>query len=99
MQRPISTIEKIPCHIFPHARDAANVAADKIASLIQQRASENKMCVLGLATGSTPVGIYDELVRRHHEEGLSFANVITFNLDEYYPMHPDELQSLSLIHI
>ena len=51
------------------------------------------MCILGLATGSTPVGIYDELVRRHHEEGLSFANVITFNLDEYYPMHPDELQS------
>lgn len=49
----------------------------------------------GLATGSTPVGIYDELVRMHREEGLSFENVITFNLDEYYPMNPDELQSYS----
>ena len=49
--------------------------------------------MLGLATGTTPVGVYDELVRLHREEGLSFANVITFNLDEYYPMQPDELQS------
>lgn len=51
------------------------------------------MCVLGLATGSTPVGVYDELVRLHREEGLSFQNVITFNLDEYFPMQPHELQS------
>ena len=49
--------------------------------------------MLGLATGSTPVGVYDELVRLHREEGLSFANVMTFNLDEYYPMQPNELQS------
>ena len=49
--------------------------------------------MLGLATGTTPVGVYDELVRLHREEGLSFANVITFNLDEYYPMQPNELQS------
>ena len=49
--------------------------------------------MLGLATGSTPVGIYDELVRLHREENLSLANVITFNLDEYYPMQPYELQS------
>ena len=49
--------------------------------------------MLGLATGSTPVGVYDELIRLHKEEGLSFPNVVTFNLDEYYPMQPDELQS------
>ena len=49
--------------------------------------------MLGLATGSTPVGVYDELVRLHREEGLSLANVVTFNLDEYYPMQPNELQS------
>ena len=56
--------------------------------------SRNKLAqvrdlVLGLATGSTPVGIYDELVRLHREEGLSFANVITFNLDEYLGLPPD----------
>ena len=67
--------------------------AKQIADLIRERASAGQNCVLGLATGNTPVGIYDELVRMHHEEGLSFANVITFNLDEYYPMQPNELQS------
>ena len=61
--------------------------------MIRERAAEGKNCVLGLATGSTPVGVYDELVRLHREEGLSLANVITFNLDEYYPMQPNELQS------
>ncbi len=49
--------------------------------------------MLGLATGSTPISVYAELVRLHREEGLSFAGVTTFNLDEYYPIHPDELQS------
>src|SRR5690606_11534365 len=49
--------------------------------------------VLGLATGSTPTRVYEELVRLHREEGLSFQNVVTFNLDEYYPMQPDSLQS------
>jgi glucosamine-6-phosphate deaminase len=49
--------------------------------------------VLGLATGSTPTGVYDELIRLHKEEGLSFASVVTFNLDEYFPMGPQELQS------
>jgi hypothetical protein len=48
--------------------------------------------VLGLATGSTPKTLYKELVRLHQEEGLSFANVVTFNLDEYYPMYPGSLQ-------
>ncbi len=52
-----------------------------------------KMAVLGLATGATPVQVYANLVKMHQEEGLSFENVITFNLDEYYPMHPDAKQS------
>ncbi len=85
--------EKIPCQVFAHASDASAAVAAHIASLVRQRQSENKNCVLGLATGSTPVGVYDELVRLHKEEGLSFHNVVTFNLDEYYPMNPDELQS------
>jgi glucosamine-6-phosphate deaminase len=61
--------------------------------MIRERAAAGRQFVLGLATGSTPVGVYNELVRMHREEGLSFKNVVTFNLDEYYPMQPNELQS------
>ena len=64
-----------------------------IAQLVKQRAKEGKDCVLGLATGSTPIQVYSELIRLHKEEGLSFKHVTTFNLDEYYPMQPNELQS------
>lgn len=85
--------EKIPCAILPHSREASRAVAQQIATLIQNRAAEGRTCVLGLATGSTPVGVYNELVRMHQHEDLSLANVITFNLDEYYPMQPEELQS------
>lgn len=85
--------EHLKCEIFANAPEAARHVANEIASLIKTRAEKGKNCVLGLATGSTPIGIYAELVRMHQEEGLSFANVVTFNLDEYYPMQPNELQS------
>ena len=85
--------ERIPCEVHAHMRDACRAVAAEIADLIRERMGQRQNCVLGLATGSTPVGIYDELVRMHREEGLSFANVVTFNLDEYFPMHPHELQS------
>ena len=86
-------LERLPCEVFTNAPAASRYVAVQIAELIRSRAAKQKNCVLGLATGSTPVGIYAELVRMHREEGLSFQNVITFNLDEYYPMGPDELQS------
>ena len=79
--------------MFARAQDASAAAAEEIAELIRQRQDDGRNCVLGLATGSSPVSVYDELVRIHREEGLSFRNVVTFNLDEYYPMQPDELQS------
>ena len=85
--------EKIPTHIYDNADDACKVVADAITKLIQQRNAENKSAVLGLATGSTPVRLYRELIRRHQEEGLSFANVITFNLDEYYGLKSDHPES------
>ncbi len=88
-----SEIEHIPCRVFDHARDASLAAAVQIAELVRRRQSENRHCVLGLATGSSPMAVYAELARMHHEEKLSFANVITFNLDEYYPMEPQSLQS------
>lgn len=85
--------EKIPTHIYKNADAACTVVADAITELIQQRNAENKPAVLGLATGSTPVRLYRELIRRHQEEGLSFANVITFNLDEYYGLKNDHPES------
>lgn len=86
-------LERLRCTVFGNAKEAARKVATEIASLIRIRKAEGRNCVLGLATGSTPTGIYAELVRMHKEEGLSFSNVITFNLDEYYPMQPDDVQS------
>ncbi len=85
--------ERIPCRVFSHPREVSAVAAAEIADLIRHRQTEGRNCLLGLATGSSPVAVYTELVRMHREEGLSFRNVVTFNLDEYFPMQPDELQS------
>jgi glucosamine-6-phosphate deaminase len=86
-------LERIPVRLLPdHEAIAAEVAA-RIAELVRLRAAEGRRAVLGLATGSTPVGIYRELIRLHRDEGLDFSNVVTFNLDEYYPMEPDSLHS------
>jgi glucosamine-6-phosphate deaminase len=90
---PLAQRERTPVRVYPHSTQANKAVAKEIADLIRERAAEGKTCVLGLATGSTPVGVYNELVRLHREEGLSLANVVTFNLDEYYPMQPNELQS------
>ena len=67
--------------------------ANEIAKLIKEKQNRSEKCVFGLATGSTPISMYKELVRLHKEEGLSFKNVITFNLDEYYPIERDAFQS------
>ncbi len=85
--------EKIHNVIFKNSDLASIEVAKEIANLIKQKQQENKTCVLGLATGSSPINVYEELVRMHKEEGLSFQNVITFNLDEYYPMDKDNTQS------
>ncbi|MGN6371216.1 MAG: glucosamine-6-phosphate deaminase [Phycisphaerae bacterium] len=85
--------EKIPVQVFAEAQDASVAVAAQIADLIRTKATAGKHAVLGLATGSTPVGVYNELVRLHKSGQLSFKNVITFNLDEYFPMQRAELQS------
>src|SRR5690348_5689686 len=87
------SFEKIPVEIYSNAKEGSAAAAKEIAALIRSKQAEGKPCVLGMATGSTPKNLYAELVRMHREEGLSFKNVITFNLDEYYPIEPDALQS------
>ncbi len=85
--------ERIPTTVYQSAQAASKDVAREIAELIRDKAKSGEMAVLGLATGSTPVRVYSELIRMHQEEGLSFENVITFNLDEYFPMKPDQLQS------
>lgn len=85
--------ENIPTNIFENAREASIHVAHEIASLIREKSAKGEKAVLGLATGSTPTQIYDELVRLHKEEGLSFKNVVTFNLDEYFPMDPKSIHS------
>src|SRR5246500_743871 len=85
--------EKLPVTVYPNQKDPAVAVAKRIADLIRNKNDRNEQTVLGLATGVTPIGVYAELVRLHKEEGLSFKNVITFNLDEYYPMRPKAAQS------
>ena len=85
--------EKIHNEIFKNSAQASIVVAQEIAQLISAKQQKNKTCVLGLATGSSPIKVYEELVRMHKEEGLSFSNVVTFNLDEYYPMTKENNQS------
>jgi glucosamine-6-phosphate deaminase len=92
MKEPIA-YEKIPTRIYEDPKAASKSVAVEIAELIRSKQKEGKNCVLGLATGSSPKTVYAELIRMHKEEGLSFKNVISFNLDEYYPMEPDALQS------
>jgi glucosamine-6-phosphate deaminase len=85
--------EKIHNTIFQSSEIASKIVAKEIAYLIKEKQSQNANCVLGLATGSSPIKVYEELIRLHQEEGLSFHNVITFNLDEYYPMEKDNVES------
>ncbi len=85
--------EKIHNVIFSDSNRASIKVAEEIAALIRKKQKENKNCVLGLATGSSPIRVYEELVRMHKEEGLTFSNVITFNLDEYLPMEKENRQS------
>ena len=85
--------ERIQCQIREDSSQVAQELAREIASEIRSRAAQGKHLVLGFNTGSTPTGLYAQLVRLHREEGLSFSNVMSFNLDEYYPMNPNELQS------
>lgn len=91
--------EKLHTEIFQNSAIASVAVAEEIASIIRDKNSKGQPAVLGLATGSTPIRIYAELIRMHKEDGLSFANVVTFNLDEYYGISRDNAQSYwSLMH-
>jgi glucosamine-6-phosphate deaminase len=84
--------ERVPVVIVEYDEIARTIAT-RIAQIIRDRRAEGGRAVLGLATGSTPIGIYRELIKMHRDEGLDFSDVVTFNLDEYYPMSPESIHS------
>nr|WP_315251136.1 glucosamine-6-phosphate deaminase [uncultured Flavobacterium sp.] len=85
--------ENIGTVVYENSAAGSKSVAKEIADLIREKQSKNELCILGLATGSSPKSLYAELVRLHKEEALSFKNVVSFNLDEYYPMEPDSINS------
>jgi glucosamine-6-phosphate deaminase len=88
-----AALERIRTVVVEAHDDIARLVASRIATLIREKEAGGEQAVLGLATGSTPIGVYRELIRMHHEEELTLAHVVTFNLDEYYPMRPDSIHS------
>jgi len=88
-----SQLEKIRTIVVDDHQHIARLVANRIATLITEKQAAGERTVLGLATGSTPIGVYRELIRMHREEGLSFRGVITFNLDEYFPMRGESIHS------
>lgn len=85
--------ERINTIIHENSQEASYYVAQEIVSLVTQRQQEGKKMVLGLATGSTPIKVYEYLVQAHKEEGISFSNVISFNLDEYFLMDRESVHS------
>ena len=89
----MSRHEHVPVHIFEDPGQVSHEVAHYIAALIRRQTAAGKQTVLGLPTGSTPLDVYKELIRLHHEEGLDFSDVVTFNLNEYFPISPQSRQS------
>lgn len=88
----IRRFEKIRTNIFENEASGAQYVAQEIAACIREKQAEGEMCVLGMTTGKSPVGLFRAMVDLH-KQGLSFSNVILFSLDEFFPIAPDELQS------
>ena len=88
--------EKLHNVTFESSFLGSGVIAGEIAALIREKQLSAAPCILGLATGSSPLNVYKQLIKLHQEEGLSFKNVITFNLDEYYGLEPNDINSYNL---
>ena len=89
----IRKFEKIYTNIYENEASGAMYVAREIAGCIREKQSAGEMCVLGMTTGKSPVGLFRALVELHKKEGLSFHNVVIFSLDEFFPISPKELQS------
>ena len=88
-----ANLERIRTIVVDDHEHIARLVANRMATLIREKDAAGENAVLGLATGSTPIGVYRELIRMHRENGLSFRHVVTFNLDEYYPMPKESIHS------
>ena len=89
----LTRMEKVPTDIYESPEEGAAQIALDVAQVIREKQKAGRFCVLALAGGVSPRGVYSQLVRMHREEGLSFRNVIVFNLDEYYPLAADAINS------
>ena len=85
----VTRLEKIQTDIFPTIDEGAKHIADTIEAEVKSKQREGKFCVLGLGTGMSLTPVYQELIRRHREQGLSFHNVVVFNAYEYFPLAPE----------
>ena len=85
--------EKLHSVTFENSEKGSNLIAREICDLVKSKQKKNKNCVIGFATGSSPAKVYQELIRIHNDESLSFSNVIAFNLDEYFPIKKDDSNS------
>ena len=85
--------EKLPKTIFAEATEGARAIALNIATLIRTKNQQNKQFILGLSGGSSPLGVYEELVRMYYDENLSFANVVVFNVSEFFPVYTGKKHS------
>lgn len=95
----ITRMEKLPTDIYPKMEEAAEAIAYAVVEEIKQKQREGKYCVLGLGTGTSLTPVYDELIRFHKKQGVSFQNVIVFNAYEYYPITPEtQHTALQLLH-
>src|SRR5690242_15940756 len=86
-------VEHIATGIYSDDREACAAVARRIERVIRNCNEQSRPAVLGLATGHTPINVYRELIRFHREEDLDFSRVITFNLDEYWPIRKSAIQS------
>jgi len=85
--------EKLHTVTFDNSQEASILIAREICDLVKSKQEKNKNCIIGFATGSSPTKVYQEIIRIHNDESLSFNNVITFNLDEYFPIEKDDNNS------
>src|SRR5512144_2649485 len=85
--------ERLRTVVVADPDDLAALLADRIVAAVRRESAAKGRCVLGLATGSTPLGVYRELIRRHQDGAVDLTRVVTFNLDEYWPMAPESPRS------
>lgn len=102
----LTRLEKIPTDIYESVEEGSRQIANEIAQAIREKQRAGRFCVMALAGGNSPLSVFNELIRMHKEEGLSFRNVVVFNAYEYYPLNADaaysnfkSLQEMFLNHI